>query len=528
MVYLSATLPPQTEPEIMSIMKTAVEDVHIFRAPTSRPNIEYSVIEYEEDEMGRGDIQAVYRLIEQKLDEYPSPAKIIVYSSSIATTQKLSEALDCHAYYRDVGDPRVKDEIRKEWECANGRVVIATNAFGLGIDRPDVRVVVHIGPIYQMRNYGQESGRAGRDGQRAQAIVLMPAGKQEALQKSCEQAQRQPVKIRGAMTEKEKRWIEQQKVDRFLSGGRCRRIYLDGEMDGRMDRVRCEEGEERCDVCQDSDGMVERMEAQRQAYVQEEREQDRSLDSGIDIPSSIRLPELPEPSPSSQDSIVGFDQGFTDITTADRHEFEAQQSQRQQQRLRIRDQNQREGHEVWDLEDRLDMWVGKCALCYVRKCQGSDVDIQHPFEECQDDMHELVAEEIKALEGIQFERFTGCFDCGVAQKICSRWEEVREGSRCFKRVEDGVCQYRGVVQPVVAAIMVAGPLEVVKQAVYARMKVEGIWGTGEQLSEEDIEEMKRGMLRWFGKRVKWGLMEASVLLQVFYWLTVGLEEWRRR
>jgi ATP-dependent DNA helicase RecQ len=60
----------------------------------------------------------------------------------------VSNALDCYVYYRDVGDAAVKDEIRKAWESADGRVVVATNAFGLGIDRLDVRVVVYIGLIY--------------------------------------------------------------------------------------------------------------------------------------------------------------------------------------------------------------------------------------------------------------------------------------------------------------------------------------------------------------------------------------------
>ena len=82
--------------------------------------------------------------------------------------------------------------------------MVATNAFGLGIDRSDVRVVVHIGPIYQMRSYSQESGRAGRDGKRSEAIILMPVGRQEALQKAHEQAQRRPAKFHISITAKEK------------------------------------------------------------------------------------------------------------------------------------------------------------------------------------------------------------------------------------------------------------------------------------------------------------------------------------
>jgi superfamily II DNA helicase RecQ len=188
MVFLTATLPPYAEPEFINIMRISTNDVHMFRVPTRRPNIAYSVVEYAEDEFGRGDIAAVCRLVEQKLEEYAAPAKVIIYSSSIVTTQEVSSALDCHAYYRDVGNAAVKDEIRKAWESADRRVVVATNAFGLGIDRPDVRVVVYIGPIYQMRGYSQESGRAGRDGKRSEAIILMPVGRQEALQKAHEQA----------------------------------------------------------------------------------------------------------------------------------------------------------------------------------------------------------------------------------------------------------------------------------------------------------------------------------------------------
>ncbi|PQE05068.1 hypothetical protein CJF31_00002225 [Rutstroemia sp. NJR-2017a BVV2] len=80
------------------------------------PNIVYTVVEYEEEEEDicrRGEITAVYRLVEQKLEEYAVPAKIIIYSSSIVTMQEVSRALGCYVYYRDMGEAAVKDEIRK-------------------------------------------------------------------------------------------------------------------------------------------------------------------------------------------------------------------------------------------------------------------------------------------------------------------------------------------------------------------------------------------------------------------------------
>jgi len=98
-VFLTAILLPHAEPEFMNIMRISTNDVYMFRAPTSWPNITYSVVKYTEDEFERGDIIAVYRLVEQKLEEYAVPAKIIIYSSSIVTTKEVSSALDCHAYY---------------------------------------------------------------------------------------------------------------------------------------------------------------------------------------------------------------------------------------------------------------------------------------------------------------------------------------------------------------------------------------------------------------------------------------------
>ncbi|KAK5279583.1 ATP-dependent DNA helicase sgs1, partial [Exophiala xenobiotica] len=332
MVYLTATLPPHMEPEFMNIMRIPAHDVHMFRSSTSRPNIAYSVVEYEEDESGQGNIRAVDQLVQKKLEEYPAPAKIIIYSSSIATTQEVSRALDCHAYYRDVGDPAVKDHIRKAWESADGRVMVATNAFGLGIDRPDVRVVIHIGPIYQMRNYSQESGRAGRDGLRSEAIVLMPVGKQEALQKSHERAQRQAPKFHIAMSRKEKERVERHKVDHFISGSRCRRIYLDQEMDGRVDRVGCEDGEERCDVCEQGDIMIE------------QARENATMDSAIHMPSSsIPFPSSPPVVYAS--TISRFGRVMDRIRPGEQDEFRSQQDQREQQRSHIQMSSQKEGRE---------------------------------------------------------------------------------------------------------------------------------------------------------------------------------------
>jgi RecQ family ATP-dependent DNA helicase len=261
MVFLTATLPKHTEPEFMRIMKIKPEEVQTFRGPTTRRNIAYSAHEYAEES---DETDAICQLVGEKLEQYTAPAKIIVYGGTIERTQQLSKALGCHQYYREVGDRDEKGAIMERWQSGDGRLIVATNAFGLGIDAPDVRVVIHAGDIYQMRSYSQESGRGGRDSERSEAIVVMPAGKQKELQDKIARAKarKQPWKIQSrVMRPWEVKQVEWEKMERFLSGSRCRRIYLDSEMDDRNDRKRCETGEERCDVCEGDDAEMERSEA---------------------------------------------------------------------------------------------------------------------------------------------------------------------------------------------------------------------------------------------------------------------------
>lgn len=58
---------------------------------------------------------------------------------------------------------------------------------------------------------------------------------------------------------------------------------------------------------------------------------------------------------------------------------------------------------------------------------GSPVDFGHRLDECRDSEQELVRTEVQALQQIQFQEYASCYDCGVAQQVCTRWEEMREG-----------------------------------------------------------------------------------------------------
>jgi superfamily II DNA helicase RecQ len=76
------------------------------------------------------------------------PVKIIVYSGTIKQTTELSQALDCHKYYYKVNNCKKKEKIIEQWQHRDGRLIVATNVFGLKINIPNIRVVIYVKAIY--------------------------------------------------------------------------------------------------------------------------------------------------------------------------------------------------------------------------------------------------------------------------------------------------------------------------------------------------------------------------------------------
>ena len=170
---LTATATPQVTDDIQD--KLGFKEKNVIRMSFYRENLSYVVRKTEN------------KLMELKHILERVPGSGIVYVRNRAATKETADFLNAEGipatFYHAGLDQVVKDERQKAWTQDRYRVVVATNAFGMGIDKPDVRTVIHLDIPSSIEAYFQEAGRAGRDGLRSYAVLLHSPGDKRTVNK---------------------------------------------------------------------------------------------------------------------------------------------------------------------------------------------------------------------------------------------------------------------------------------------------------------------------------------------------------
>ena len=174
---LTASATDLVAKDIMSHL--GFEKPNIIRSSFARPNLSYAVRHTDDKN------EQLLRIINNV------QGSGIVYMRSREGCEQLCELLrnqGISASYYHAGLPHAERAMRQEeWTSGRTRIMVATNAFGMGIDKADVRVVVHYTMSDSLESYYQEAGRAGRDGKRSYAVLLVASDDKSKITKRFEQ-----------------------------------------------------------------------------------------------------------------------------------------------------------------------------------------------------------------------------------------------------------------------------------------------------------------------------------------------------